>query len=770
MKRDFVFNRIENSGYKDCFCFLKIICKKDVFYKTTQHITMMQKDAKVILYVLLLLLSCSFCYGQTKKERSEYVNPFIGTAYHGHTFPGACAPFGMIQASPETGNASWRYCAGYNYEDDQIVGFSQTHLNGTGVPELGDILLLPFSKKIKDGRYIGKMDKASETANPGYYSVKLSDLQVKVELTSTERVAFHKYTFEKGGTVYLLVDMQSGLVHSPEVLHTHVLHSEMSMPDNKTIVGHNEVNEWVRRDVFYEIAFDTQYEVEEVLSAHPLERGKKMVLRFEDVKPGGSVQVKVAISVVDNEGARVSLQREIPNWNFEMVRAAAKSKWNDIFKKIDIEGSDEQRTNFYTAMYHLFIQPSNIADGDGRYRGPDGRVYNSYNGNYYSTLSLWDTYRAAHPLYTLIAPETVDGFVQTMIQHHKVAGFLPIWTLWGKDNYCMIGNHAIPVIVDAYLKGFKGFDGNVAYNAIKQTATKNHFNSAWDVYDRFGYYPFDIIQKESVSRTLESAYDDYCIAQMAKKMGKIEDYHFFMKRAAYYKNLFDPETKLMRGRDSKGNWRTPFDKLALSHFIAYGGDYTEGNAWQYTWHVQQDIPGLIKLMGGNKPFIAKLDSFFTIEQPSAQSLPDVTGLIGQYAHGNEPSHHVAYLYSYVNKKHRTQELIREIVDRFYLPKPDGLCGNDDCGQMSAWYLFAAMGFYPVDPVSGTYIFGAPQIKSITLHLPNKKVFKIRARNLSEKNKYVASIKLNQKSVTGLSINHKEIMTGGVLEFFMKDKK
>lgn len=727
----------------------------------------MKKKIVAGLCALLLLLSGPLLHGQKIKDRSTYVNPFIGTAYHGHTFPGACVPFGMIQAGPETGNASWRYCSGYNYEDDHVTGFSQTRLNGTGVPELGDILLLPFSEEIKDGLYQGKMDKGTEKASPGYYAVNLPGLGVGVEITATERVAYHKYIFKKGGAARLLVDLQSGLVHSPDAMRRHVLHSETNMPDHKTITGHNEVNEWVRRHFFYVISFDRPYVVEKILAMQPEEKAQKMVLKFEGIQPGESVQVKIAISTVDIEGAKESLKKEAPGWNFDQVRLAARNKWNKIFARADVDGSNDQKINFYTAMYHLFMQPSDIADTDGRYRGPDDKIHKADNGAYYSTLSLWDTYRAAHPLYTLLMPEKVNGFVQTMIRHHKVAGFLPIWTLWGKDNYCMIANHAIPVIADAYLKGFKGFETEEAYEAVKQTATVSHFNSDWETYDRFGYYPFDIVERESVSRTLESAYDDYCIAQMARKMGKKEDELFFTRRGNYYKNLLDPETKLMRGRDSKGNWRTPFDKFALSHFIAFGGDYTEGNAWQYTWHVQQDIPGLIKLMGGKKDFAAKLDTLFSLASPAEPNVPDVTGLIGQYAHGNEPSHHVSYLYNYVGKSYRTQELIREITDRFYLPKPDGLCGNDDCGQMSAWYIFSAMGFYPVDPVSGEYIIGAPQIKSITLHLPGKKQFKIKASNLSRENKYVKSVAVNNRPIAGFSITHNKVMQGGVLEFVMK---
>ncbi len=720
------------------------------------------------IFISLWLMTASL-YGQRGDNYSKYVNPFIGTAYHGHTFPGACLPFGMIQAGPETGNASWRYCSGYNYEDDFVTGFSQTRLNGTGVPELGDILLLPLDAGQKETALSSKMDKNTEKASPGYYAVHLPDSDIRVEITATEHVAYHRYTFKKGGAARLLVDLQSGLVHRPEVLPTRVHYSHTDMPDNRTITGNQEVQEWVRRHFSYVIRFNRSYVVEKWLPMKPEEKGKRTVLRFNELKPGETLEVKVAISTVDVNGANASLVKEIPGWNFDQVRANARDKWNKIFAKVNIKGNENQKINFYTALYHLFIQPSNIADTDGRYRGPDDKIYQSPNKTYYSTLSLWDTYRAAHPLYTILAPEKVDGFVETMIRHHKVAGFLPIWTLWGKENYCMIGNHAIPVIADAYLKGFRGFDTVDAYAAVKQSATVSHFNSDWETYDRFGYYPFDIVERESVSRTLESAYDDYCIAKMAERMGKKEDVTFFTKRAGYYKNLIDPETGLMRGKDSNGNWRTPFDPFSLSHFIAFGGDYTEGNAWQYSWHVQQDIPGLIEQMGGKKVFSARLDTLFTVAAPTEPNLPDVTGLIGQYAHGNEPSHHVAYLYNYVGKNYRTQELVREITDRFYQPRPDGLCGNDDCGQMSAWYIFTAMGFYPVDPVSGEYIIGAPQIKEITLSLPGGKKFRIKASNLSVKNKYIKSIELNGQPLQGFRIAHEDIVNGGVLKFKMKDK-
>lgn len=701
-------------------------------------------------------------------DYTQYVRPFIGNADNGHTFPGACAPFGLIQASPESGIGSWRYCSGFNYDDDKIEGFAQTHLNGTGVPDLGDLLMFPFCGSFPSHIYKSRYDRDTQHAAAGYYKVSLTDAHVDVELTATSRTAFHKYTFkEPGGRIFL--DLQRGLVGSVDQIKDHVLNADIDMPDNYTITGHNEVQAWVQRHYYYVIKFDKPYSAT-MLPQKDGEKARRMVLSF-NTKPGESVQVKVSMSTVSREGALASLEKENPGWNFNVIKGDTKAAWNELLSRVRIKGTDAEKINFYTSMYHLFIQPNNIADTDGRYRGADDKVYTSPTGEYYSTLSLWDTYRAAHPLYTILSPEKVDGFVQTMLAHHKAQGFLPIWTLWGKENYCMIGNHSIPVIVDAYLKGFKGFDAGEAYRAIKESSTISHKNSDWATYEKYGYYPFDIIHVESVSRTLESAYDDYCVAQMAKAMGETEDYRYFMNRSEFYKNLFDPETKLMRGKDSQGHWRTPFSSFALSHADTHGGDYTEGNAWQYTWHVQHDPQSLIELMGGKGNFVNKLDSLFFLETKEGGEgfVSDVTGLIGQYAHGNEPSHHVAYLYNYADRKDKTQELIREVFDRFYLPKPDGLCGNDDCGQMSAWYIFSAMGFYPVNPIGGEYVLGAPQIEKVSLLLPGNKTFTVEAKGLSRENKYVKSVELNGKPVNGLTINHKDIMKGGVLVFTMTNR-
>lgn len=700
---------------------------------------------------------------------ARYVNPFIGNADNGHTFPGACAPFGMIQASPESGNASWRYCSGFNYEDDEIFGFAQNHLNGTGCPDLGDILMLPFSGNIENHEYKARIDKSRQTARPGYYAVTLPDFGINAEVTATERTAFYRYTYQNDEEANLFIDLQSGLVTSPQGIRDRVLFADMQMPDERTIIGHNETNGWVRRHFYYVMIFDKPYKVKEMLPAWEGETAKRFVLSF-DLKRGETLQVKIALSTVSVDGAKASLQKENPDWDFDKTKGETYQKWNTLLQRVRVEGTDKQKTNFYTSLYHLCVQPNNIADTDGRYRGANDSVSISPSGEYYSTLSLWDTYRAAHPLYTILTPERVNGMVNSMLAHHKAYGYLPIWTLWGKENYCMIGNHAIPVIVDAYLKGFDGFDKREAYKAIKESSTVSHRNSDWDVYNKYGYYPFDIMKAESVSKTLESAYDDYCVAQMAKSLDEMGDFEYFMKRSESYKNLFDPETKFMCGKDSKGNWRTPFHPMRLFHAGEVGGDFTEGNSWQYTWHVQQDVEGLIELLGSKEVFANKLDSLFTLEATPEEmgEVLDVTGLIGQYAHGNEPSHHVIYLYNYANRPWKTQELVREVFDRFYLDKPNGLCGNDDCGQMSAWYVFSAMGFYPVNPCGGEYVIGAPQLKEVVIDLPSRKQFTIKAINLSKTNKYIKSIMLNGEVLKGGILRHSDIMNGGLLEFTMED--
>ena len=704
-------------------------------------------------------------------DYTQYVNPFVGNADNGHTFPGACRPFGMIQTSPVTGAVGWRYCSEYVYSDSLIWGFTQTHLNGTGCMDLGDILMMPTSGKRTrawDG-YRSRYSKQQEFATPGYYSVYLTDAKVKAELTAAPHVAFHRYTFDNPDSTSVFIDLQHAPAWRDEQYHSQCISCETQWEDAQTLTGHVRNKVWVDQDYFFVMKFNRPVVSHiQLPKAVDTERGQRIVATF-DIPRGEQLLVKVAMSTTSVEGARLNLETEVPDWNFAEVTRTAHNEWNSYLSRIDVTGTDTDKQNYYTAFYHALIQPNQIADVDGKYRNADNKVVRSSNGEFYSTFSCWDTYRAAHPFYTMVIPERVDGLVNSLVEQAEVQGFLPIWGLWGKENFCMIGNHAVSIIAEAYHKGFRGFDAERAFNAIKRTQTVSHGEKYdWETYMKYGYWPTDLVASESVSNSLECMYDDYAAADMARLMGKKQDQQYFARRANFYKNLFDKQTNFMRPRLADGSWRSPFNPSDVAHAETVGGDYTEGNAWQYTWQVQHDIPGLIKLFGGQKPFLKKLDEFFTLELVTSQN--DVTGLIGQYAHGNEPSHHVAYLYALAGRPSRTQELIREIFDTQYHPTVDGLCGNDDCGQMSAWYMLSAMGFYPVNPVSGEYVFGAPQMPKIVLHLPEGKTFTVVADGISVENKYVDYILLNGKKYNKTSISHNTIMQGGTLVYKMCSTK
>ena len=726
---------------------------------------------KTILPAVAALMMAGCAAHQTDTTVTDYtvyVNPFIGAADNGHTFPGACRPFGMIQTSPVTGAVGWRYCSEYVYSDSIIWGFTQTHLNGTGCMDLGDILVMPATGTATRAwdAYRSPFAKDTEEATPGYYAVTLAAPDVRAELTATPHAALHRYTYNTADSASLLIDLQHGPAWSEAQYHSQVRECETEWVDSVTLTGHVRNAVWVNQDYFFVMQFDRPVSGSVSLPMAEREKGQRIVALF-DMQPGDQLMMKVGMSTTSVEGARKNLEAEIPAWDFEGTREAAKTDWNNHLGRIEASGTDQQKINFYTAFYHSIIQPNMIADVDGYYRNAADSVVKAEGGEFYSTFSLWDTYRAAHPFYTLITPERVDGFVNSLVAQAEVQGFIPIWGLWGKENYCMVANHGVPVIAEAYRKGFRGFDADRAFEAIKRTQTVSHpQKSNWEDYLTYGYFPTDRTPAESVSSTLESVYDDYAAADMASLLGRKDDEEIFRKRADFYKNLFDEETKFMRPRLADGSWRTPFDPSNVGHSESVGGDYTEGNAWQYTWHVQHDVPGLIELMGGEEPFLNKLDSVFTVELVTNQS--DVTGLIGQYAHGNEPSHHVTYLYALAGRPERTQELVREIFDTQYRPEPDGLCGNDDCGQMSAWYMFSAMGFYPVDPVSAKYVFGAPQMPRFVLNLAGGKTFTIEARGLSEANKYVKSIELNGKPYTLPYITHEDIVRGGTLVYNMTD--
>lgn len=730
-----------------------------------------------LLIVSIALLSLFACTPQARESGNDtdltrYVNPFIGTAFTGHTFPGATYPLGMMQPGPETGNFSWEYCSGYFYDDERINGFSQNRLNGTGCVDLGDLLMQPFSGSAREDMS-SSFDKSSEKASPGYYAVELIDNNVAVEITTSPHVAFHRYTYANAGSEpsNMLADFQSGLVWQKERLYTHVLDNEVQFEGDRVITGYTRRTEWVERTYYFAIEFDKSILSSEKLEPRdPREKAPRYILTF-DMQGDETLQMKVAMSTTGIEGAKANLTAEVPGWDFDAVHRAAREAWNGYLSRVQVEGTDDEKTNFYTSLYHLYIQPNNIADVDGKYVGPSRQVEQSSTGKYYSTFSQWDTFRAAFPIYTLLSPEIVSDLVNSMVDYSEQKGHLPIWALMGQETYTMIGNHSVPMIVDAYLKGFEGFDAERAYHEIKRSITESkHYKSNWDIYDQYGYYPYDLIRLESVSRTLECGFDDYAAALMAEKLGKSEDHAFFLQRADYYKNLFDPESRSMRPKDSNGEWLTPFDPYELAHADSQiGGHYTEGNALQYTWHVMHDIPGLIELMGGKEETGKVLDYLFNTTSETPGKLADVTGLIGQYAHGNEPSHHVAYLYTYLDRPEETQRLVRQICTDFYQNKPDGLIGNDDCGQMSAWYLFSAMGFYPVNPVGGELVLGAPQLPKVTIDVGNGKKFTMEAKNLSAENLYVEKIELNGRPYNEKYISHEAIVEGATLVFYMTDK-
>lgn len=716
------------------------------------------------LISIFLFAQALFCNCDNQAGNSQYVNPLIGTSGFGHCYPGATVPFGMVQLSPETGNFRWDYTSGYQYADTVILGFAHTHLSGTGVSDLGDILLFPFRGEKDEFR--SYFSKSTEEASPGYYSVVLKDDNIKAELTASARVGVHRYTFDKAGVASILVDAQSGLVNNPRELANRVLEGTLNIDSNNRLSGYIKTKKWVTKRTYFSIEFNQPFISSRYIDG---DNQRRLVLDF-DVKNGGQIGVKVAISTVSIDGARENA-KEVENFDFKQVRANALKLWDEQLSTIDIKGSREQKENLYTSLYHMLIQPNNIADINGEYRGADDSVGKSPSGAYYSTLSLWDTFRAAHPLYTILYPEINAEVVNSMILHFDAVNTLPVWTLMGKDNLCMIGNHSIPVIVDAYLKGDITVDPQRAYHAIKTTLTRNgNPKCEWTQYDKHGYFPSDMTTVEAVSRTLECGFDDWCAAQMAMKLGYKEDYDFFMKRSGFYKNLFDPSTRLMRGRYADGSWVTPFDALKISHAATSGGDYTEGNAWQYSFHVLQDIEGLTELMGGKKQFVDKLDSLFSMT-PSVVgdgAIVDITGLIGQYAHGNEPSHHIVYLYAMAGRADKTQQLIPRILAEQYTNTADGLSGNDDCGQMSAWYIFSSLGFYPVNPADGRYIFGIPAYEKATIKVGDNELT-VEAKGLSTENRYVESVSLNGTKLDKGYITHDQIMQGGKLTFVMTSK-
>ncbi|WP_273289591.1 GH92 family glycosyl hydrolase [Winogradskyella sp.] len=721
------------------------------------------KNPKLIsaFVAIALFFSCEETIETPSAEKDQplinYVNTFIGTGGHGHTYPGATLPFGMMQLSPDTRLEGWDGCSGYHYTDSYIYGFSHTHLSGTGISDYGDVLLMPTNETNfnngADGKkgYRAYFSHENETAEPGYYKVHLDSTNIDVELTVSLRSGIHKYQFPSAENQFVILD----LVHRDKVLD-----AKIEKISNTEIVGYRHSEAWAKDQRLF-FAIKTSHPFDDLLQSPPktgMPGARRSSLKFKNLD-NEPVYIKVGISAVDIEGARKNLEAEIGNKDFETVKKEAQDYWETQLEKIVVESNDvDKKTNFYTALYHTMVAPNRYQDVDGRYRGMDLGIHNA-DFDYYTVFSLWDTYRAAHPLYTIIEQERTNHFINTFLAKYDEGGIMPMWDLAGNYTDCMIGYHAVPVIADAYLKGIRDYDVEKAFEAMKHSATRDKFGL--EAYKTYGFIPVDE-ESESVSKTLEYAYDDWTIAQMAKDMGKTEDYKTYIQRAQYYKNVFDPETKFMRGR-FRNTWFAPFDPYEVNF------NYTEANSWQYSFYVPQDVSGFIDLLGGKDQLEAQLDELFSAKtETSGRDQSDITGLIGQYAHGNEPSHHMAYLYNFVNKPHKTQEKVHQILTELYKNDPDGVSGNEDCGQMSAWYVLSSMGFYSVTPGSNTYIIGTPLFDKATINLENGKQFNITAKNVSDINKYVEYVYLNGKKLDRTYIMHEEIMNGGTLEFKMTD--
>lgn len=740
------------------------------------------KHISLLTALLLPLFLCA----QSVNDYTKFVNPFIGTqtdetgALSGSTFPGATMPQGMVQLSPETEQmVTWDPCSGYDYNKDVIYGFTHTHLSGTGCTDLIDVSLMPVSnnvtsEQLKAANFGQHYSHDKESAKPGYYQVLLKESGVNVELSATVRTGIHRYTFPASQPQCIVLDMDRGTFRGEAYYSKRrtydVIQSQIRIVDDHTVEGYRVITGWAKlRKIYFRAEFSRP------ISTHLLMNGSLNVGNSDVVNgrtlraalgfnpaDGQELIVKVAISPVDIEGARKNMKAEASSWSFDNYVQSAHDTWQRELDRIDIEGTDEQKTIFYTGFYHVLMQPNTMSDVDGRYMTTNFEIAQMPAGQtYHSTFSLWDTFRAAHPLYTMLVPSVAAQFVRDMILHHKTYGYLPIWDLWGQDNYCMIGNHAIPVLADAILAELPGIDVEEAYKAMVESSTRSHYNSPFEIWEKYGYMP-QTLQDESVSITMEQSFDDACVAAVAKKLGRMDDYERFYKRSLFYRNLFDAETGFFRPKDENEAWIDGFDPLSYEQPC-----FVEGNAWQYMWFVPQDPQGLIDLFGGKKEFLKKLDENFSLTATSGEVNGNASGFIGQYAHGNEPSHHTVYLYNFAGRPERTQELVEQVRSEFYRATPCGYAGNDDCGQMSAWYIFSALGFYPFHAGSAEYVIGTPLFTKAVLHLENGNDFVISAPNKTPERIHVKSVKLNGQPLKELSITNQQIMSGGKLEFVMK---
>ena len=726
----------------------------------------------------LLLSVCAFSLTLATLQAGEitkYVNPFIGTGaidggLSGNNYPGATSPFGMIQLSPDTSEApNWGDASGYDYNRNTIFGFSHTRLSGTGASDLIDITLMPTSS----GRTSSAFTHDEEKARPGYYQVMLKDEGINAELTTTQRNGIHRYQYPAGKDAEIILDMD----HSADKgsWGRRIINSQIRILNDHAVEGYRIITGWAKlRKIYFYMEFSSPILTSTLRDGGRVHENTAVIngtnlhgcFRFGQLN-GKPLTCKVALSSVSMENARQNMEQEAPHWDFDRYVAAADADWEKQLGKIEVKGTEVQKEIFYTALYHTMIQPNTMSDVNGEYMAADyttRKVAN--NETHYTTFSLWDTFRASHPLYTLLEPERVTDFVKSMIRQYEYYGYLPIWQLWGQDNYCMIGNHSIPVITDAILKGIPGIDMEKAYEAVYNSSVTSHPNSPFEVWEKYGFMP-ENIQTQSVSITLEQAFDDWCVAQLAAKLNKDADYQRFHKRSEYYRNLFHPKTKFFQSKNDKGEWIEPFDPYQ------YGGNgghpFTEGNARQYFWYVPHNIQALMELTGGTKAFEQKLDTFFTSTYKSEQMNHNASGFVGQYAHGNEPSHHVAYLYNFAGQPWKTQKYVSHILNTLYNNTSSGYAGNDDCGQMSAWYVFSAMGFYPVNPADGRYIIGSPLLDECTLKLAGNKEFRIRTIRKSPEDIYIQLVTLNGKKHKDFFITHQDIMNGGTMVFKMGKK-
>ena len=725
----------------------------------------------IMWFAVAMVLASAAQAGQYTK----YVNPFIGTgavknSLSGNCYPGATVPFGMVQLSPDTqASPDWDKASGYDYNDSHLCGFSHTRLSGTGACDLIDLLLMPTTT---DNTW-SQLRHEHEKAHPGYYAITLED-GIKAELTATTHTGLHRYTYPADKPQRLLIDLDHSAPKGS--WDRRIIQSQLRIVSPTVIEGYRIITGWAKlRRVYFHMELSspiTSFAIQDGdhhYGAATVVNGKALKAWINTEVPsqnteGAPLVVKVALSTTSIENARLNMEKEASSWNYDQYVDEADRQWERLLGRIEVKGAAEDMQKFYTSLYHAFIQPNTMSDVNGDYTGTDYTTRRMPQGQiYYSTFSLWDTFRAAHPLYMLITPEQNAQFVNSMLTHFDTYGYLPIWDLWGQDNYCMIGNHAIPVVADAVMKGLPGVDAERALKACVASATISHLGSPFELWEQYGYMPEDK-QTQSVSITLEQAFDDWCVAQLAAHLGKTDIYKRFVKRSQNYRHLFNPANGFFQAKTSDGQWLTPFNPLR------YGGNggypYTEGNAWQWSWYVPHDIDELIALQGGAKKFCERLDRFFTLEEQSGEKNDNASGFIGQYVHGNEPSHHVAYLYDYAGQPRKTQSLVHKICTELYNCSSNGYAGNDDCGEMSSWFVFSSMGFYPVCPVGGQYAIGTPLFDKVTIHLSDDKQFEIVAHRKNPSDFYIRSMKLNGKTYRSYVLRHDDIVRGGRLEVYM----